>query len=572
MTSQRPSPGHLAFAALLAALLIAHVISVYTENINIDEFVLLARAADSLATGQLLSGGRPGLGTLILLPFVRECTDAIAAIRGARLLWVGFTVALVSGLWFLLSTFLRTSGRRAGGAALGVAFLVFVPAFLRYSIQVRTDQPAIALGLWGGVALIASRRSAAWALLAGLSYGVGFLFSQKLIYVAALTALLALGDLLVRREFEFRRELMRLVLCAAGGLAVLLTYRAMLPLLFEPASLQSFAGGLSTFAYYRSEIGFFVYVMMLPTLLAHFVLLALLLYASTSSSRRDDTAWRKLAVAWAIVALGIAVMLFHAGAFPYFWMTLGLFPAAAFAVGLDPIRSSFTRTHLWRVVGGSICAVLVIQATLTQAGLLQDTQRIQRDSLAFIDRNFDANQEGFHPERALFCRDTADPFPIFITGPGLRRYWGPERERLSQELIGEFRRRPVVFMLDSFRLDWFPPEIQDFWDSNYQLYYKSVWIPRLKLDGPRGSRGSLHVLVPGTYRWQSGDGRPDLRLAGRLIAKGDNVDLQAGGNDLEFLRNIEAGSLIFDMVEPPREVERSFYKLFPFGMFEWGSR
>jgi hypothetical protein len=545
------------------------VISVFTENVNLDEFVLLARAADTLATGQLVSGGRPGLGTLILLPFVRECTEAIAAVRGARLLWVGFTVALVSGLWFLLSAFLRSSGRRAGGAALGVALLVFVPAFLRYSIQVRTDQPAIALGLWGGVALIASRRSAPWALLAGLSYGVGFLFSQKLIYVAALTALLALGELLLRREFDFRRELTRLVLCATGGLAVLLAYRALIPLLFEPARLQSFAGGLSTFAYYRSEIGFFAYVLMLPNLFAHFVLLALLLYATVSASRRDDTAWRTLAVAWAIVALGIAVMLFHAGAFPYFWMTLGLFPAAAFAVGLDPIRSSFTRTHVWRVVGSSIFAFLVIQATLTQAGLLQDTQRSQRDSLAFIERNFDAGQEGFHPERALFCRDTADPFPIFLQGPGLRRYWGPERERLSQELIGEFRRRPVVFMLDSFRLDWFPPEIQDFWDSNYQLYYESVWVPRLKLDGLRGSRESLHVLVPGDYRWQGGDGRPDLRLAGRRLAKGDIIDLPAGDHDVEFLRDIEAGSLILDLAEPPREMEGSFYKLFPFGVLGW---
>ncbi|MEE9577097.1 MAG: hypothetical protein V3W35_06765 [Gemmatimonadota bacterium] len=127
-------------------------------------------------------------------------------------------------------------------------------------------------------------------------------------------------------------------------------------------------------------------------------------------------------------------------------------------------------------------------------------------------------------------------------------------------------------MLDSFQLYWFPPEIQDFWNANYELYYESVWIPRLTMGGPRGSRTSLDVIVPGTYRWQSGDGRPDLRLAGRLIAKGDIVDLQAGVHDLEFLRNIEAGSLIFDVVEPPREVEGSFYKLFPFGMFEWGSR
>jgi len=572
VTSGRPSPGHLALASLLAALLIAHVISVYTININIDEFALLARAADTLATGQLQSGGRPGLGTLILLPFVRECTDAISAVRSARLLWVGFTVALVSGLWFLLSTFLRTGGRRTDGAALGIALLVFVPAFLRFSTQVRTDQPAIALGLWGGAALIASRRSASWAFIAGLAYGTGFFFSQKLIYVAALTALLALGDLLLRREFDWRRELIRLVLCAAGGLVVFLSYRTMIPLLFEPARMGSFAGGMSTFAHYRAEIGLYYYIMMLPTLGAHFMLLALLLYATVSASQSNDTPWRTLLLAWGIAALGIAVGLFHAGTLPYFWMTLGLFPAAAFAVGLDPIRRSFPSAHAWRLVRGSIWAFLVIQATLTQAGLMQDTQKVQRDSLAFIDRNFDTDQEGFHPERALFCRDTADPFPTFLEGPALRRYWGPERERLAGELIGEFRLRPVVFMLDSFRLYWFPPELQDFWNANYGLYYESVWIPTLTLDGARGSRKSLDVIVPGAYRWQHGDGRPDLQLVDRLIAKGDTVELQAGAHDVELLRNIEDGRLVLAVAEPPRERVGPFYNRFPYGLFEWGDR
>lgn len=572
MTPLRPSPGYLACASLLVALLAAHIASVFTENINVDEFVLLARAADTLATGQLQSGGRPGLATLILLPFVRECADAVDAIRGARLLWVGFTIALVSGLWFLLAALLRVPRRSMQDAGLGIALLVFVPAFLRFSLQVRTDQPAIALGLWGGVALIASRRSAPWALVAGFAYGMGFLFSQKLIYVAALTALLALGDLFLRSEFEFRRELTRFFLCAAGGLAVLLSYKALLPLLFEPASLQSVAGGMSTFAHYRAEIGFFYYAMMLPTLFAHFGLLLLLLYATVRAGRRDDAPWRTLALAWAIVTLGSAVMLFHAGAFPYFWMTLGLFPAAAIAVGLEPIRQAFPRQQVWRILAGSVWALLVIQATITQAGLLQDTQGIQKESLAFIDRNFGADQEGFQPERALFCRDTPDPFPTFLEGPALNRYWGPERDGLAQELISEFRRRPVVFMLDSFRLYWFPPEIQDFWNSNYELYYQSVWIPRLTLAGPRGSRRSLEVIVPGAYRWQHGDGRPDLRLAGRPIANGDTVRLKAGAYDVELLQSIESGSLVFAVAEPPRQPDGPFYKRFPYGVFEWGDR
>jgi len=572
MNLRRPSPGQLAFASLLAALLVAHVISVFTENINIDEFALMARAADTLATGQLQAGGRPGLGTLILLPFVRDCTNSIAAIRGARLLWVGFTIALVSGLWFLLSIFLRTSSHRREAAALGIALLVFVPAFLRFSIQLRSDQPAIALGLWGGVALIVSRRSAPWAFLAGLAFGVGFFFSQKLIYVAALTALLTLGDLLLRREFDIRRELLRLVFCAAGGLVVFLAYRTTLPLFFEPARLGSFAGGLSAFAHYRAEIGLYYYTMMVPTLVAHFTLLALLLYSSMNASRSDNTLWRNLLLTWAIVALGMTVMLFHAGAFPYFWMTLGLFPAVALAVGLDEIRNAFPRTHLGRIVVGSVWAFLVIQATLTQAGLLQDTQRGQRESLAFIDRNFDADQEGFHPERALFCRDNADPFPTFLEGPALSRYWGPERETLAQELIGEFQRRPVVFMLDSFRLYWFPSEIQDFWNANFHLYYESVWTPWLTLDGPRGSRRSLDVIVPGAYRWQHGDDHPDLRLAGRLIAKGDTIELDAGTYDVELLRKVEGGHLVFAVAEPQRERVGLFYKRFPYGVFEWGDR
>jgi hypothetical protein len=498
---RRLPKGHLAFALLLAGLLIAHLVAVFTENINWDEFVLLSRAADTLRTGHLRSGGRPGLGTLILIPFVDSCTNSVSAVRGARLLWVGFTVALVSGFWVLLASLWSGSRDRFDRAAVGVALFVFVPAFLRFSIQVRTDQPAIALGLWGGVALLASRRRPPWALLAGICYGIGLLFSQKLIYVAALTGIVTLGDLLLRRELRIGRELARLGLCAAGGLAVLIAYRALLPLFLEPTRLETFSSGLSSFAHYRADFGFGFYGLMLPTLVPHFILLALLLNATITADRSDEPRWRHLLFAWGIVALGTAVMFFHAAALPYFWMTLGLFPAAAIAIGLEPIRSYFPHARDRRILVSSVFLFLVIQATLTAGALLRNTQRVQQDSLAFIDRNFNEDQEGYHPERALLCRDPEDPFATVGTGVVLKtRYWGSDRGAQSARLIGEFRQRPVVFILDSYRLGLFPPEVTAFWQANYRRYYESVWLPALHVAGSEGARREFAVLVPGTYR------------------------------------------------------------------------
>ena len=82
---------------------------------------------------------------------------------------------------------------------------------------------------------------------------------------------------------------------------------------------------------------------MLPTLVPH----ALLLVGCVAAG---GLAWRApapasagasrptLLLAFAVLALGAGVAAFHAGAFFYFWMTLGLFPAVAFALALAPLR------------------------------------------------------------------------------------------------------------------------------------------------------------------------------------------------------------------------------------------
>src|SRR5258708_13277631 len=79
---------------------------------------------------------------------------------------------------------------RAHDAWLGAALPGLFPAFLEWSIQVRTDQVALAGGAWGAVLLLASRRRAWLALVAGVAFGVGWLGTQKLAYIPVLAALL----------------------------------------------------------------------------------------------------------------------------------------------------------------------------------------------------------------------------------------------------------------------------------------------------------------------------------------------------------------------------------------------
>ena len=105
--------------------------------------------------------------------------------------------------------------QRLGDAAVGVGLLALLPVFLEWSIQVRTDQIAIAGGLWGAVALVASRQRPPLAVVAGLLFGLGYLGSQKLIYVASLGFLLAAVDVWRVRDFDPGRETLRLVNCLA---------------------------------------------------------------------------------------------------------------------------------------------------------------------------------------------------------------------------------------------------------------------------------------------------------------------------------------------------------------------
>src|SRR6185369_2225962 len=90
---------------------------------------------------------------------------------------------------------------------------------------------------------------------------------------------------------------------------------------------------------------------------------------------------------WAVLVLGFAVGAFHGGAFPYFWMTLGLFPAVAIGLALGPLIDSYDQP-LGRGLLVAAAVLLIVSGVQGALRVNHDTQRVQRDALNFIDTNF----------------------------------------------------------------------------------------------------------------------------------------------------------------------------------------
>lgn len=557
-------------AVLLVLVLAARVAAVFTANANWDEFALLHLVDQTEVTGVLHSGGRPGLAVVMLLPFVADCDDEIEVLRRARLLWLAITLAFLVGLAAWLAQLSDDPRARVREAALGVALLALVPAFLEWSLQVRTDQIALAGGAWGGAVLLASQRRPRLALVAGACFAVGFLGSQKLIYVGALAGLLALGRLWLARDLRPGREALRLALCAAGFLAVAAAFRLWVDAAFEvpgghasrqPVTRSYVERGLSLFDFYRNTIGTSQYRAILPTLAPHLLLLVGLVAASWVALRRRASHAGRLALAWCVLLLGTGVAVFHAGAFGYFWMTLGLFPAVAFALALEPIRALPVAlgAPVRRGLVATWCCLLAFPAALETGLLLKDTQAVQRESLAFVHRNFARDDVGFHPESALFCQAGVQPIRTHFSHRIYQRFGGPDRARHSARMMRTFRERPVKFIVQSFRLNQFPAELRGFWAANYQPYRAAVFVAGRHLAGARGADDAFEVLVPGRYRWLPSTGPQPLAIDGTLLAAGASVDLDRGDYLAHFVEDVPGGMLVLAVDEPPGAAPQEFY-------------
>ncbi len=548
--------------AILAVILAAlHLVAVFTESINWDEFAFLFRGDRTVHTGSLHSGGRPGLALLALLPFASGCDGSVSAIRSARLLWSIVTFASVAGLFYLLRNAIplpTESEPRWHRAAFAVAFLVLVPVWLRWSLQVRTDQWAIAFTLWGGVCLLASKERSSWlAALAGPLMLCGYLATQKAIYVSALVGTVVLGHHLIALEWRWKRELGRAGLMLLGGAMVYGIYKLGVSLFNQPYTPISAGIGLNifeVFAWYRKWVGFRVYEAMLPTLWPHMIFLGVLIATSSWAIyerlfRKGQpprvTRWQELVVAWALFALGYRIMTFHASAFPYFWLTLGLFPAAAVFFAYGPAAELAGKPRIVGLLAFGLWTTLAIPSLGQALSLVADTQEIQRNSLAFVDRNFAPEDRGFHPESALVCRDDPDPFPTYMT-PHITFILGKNPQN-RRDFIQGFRERPVKFILGSFRRRQFPKDIREFWRTHYVNYWPGVDIPGFNIRGKANTQLRFDSFVEGTYRWRVPPNKERARVVvdGVELAPNGLIELERGPHQLTFLDDVKNGVLVF---------------------------
>jgi hypothetical protein len=549
--------------ALFSALRIA---AVYTAAANWDEFGLFENSSITHETGVLTGGGRPGLAQLAVLPLVADCDDEIAVLRQARLLWVVITLAYLVGVGVFAAQLQPEPKRGLTDALLAVGLLAMVPAFLEWSIQVRTDQIALAGGIWGGVALLASKRRPALALLAGLSLGIGFLSSQKLLYIAALIALCGLAQIDFGRQLRLRREALRAGLCGLGFAACLLALYQATPreIAIEPhptvLSAEVVRNGLSSFDFYRKTIGWSQYRAMLPTLIPHFALLVALVIATIAAARRRER-WRPaMLLAWLILLLGAAVGSFHAAAFAYFWMTLGLFPALAFALARRPICNLLPdRGGIRRLAIVGFWLVLAGPGVLEMVIMLHDTQKVQRDSFDFVHSNFRPSDAGFQPESALFCRGEGQPLQHYFSADIYRRFGRPGTEPNRARLIEQFRDEPILFIVESFRLNQFPVEIRRFWADNYQPYRASVFVAGKRLEGRGGSSREFELIAPGAYRWLPIAGAESIVLDGQQLDAGEVVQLARGSHVADFTEDVPGGILVLALNQPPGRAPLAFY-------------
>ncbi len=535
----------VAWIVLGVAYAVSHIAAIWTESVNWDEFILLYRAEKAARTGVLDSGGRPGLVVVLLAPFVDGCSSAMSTVQAMRIVWAFITLALFAGVFELARRAAWSAPRPWEAAALGTTAFALVPVVLRWSVQVRTDQLAICLALWGGVAALASHRRASWAVLAGVLVGTGYLCSQKALYVAGLTGFVVVADHWRRGDWVFRREVLRIALAITGAVVAVVAYRAIVPMLYTAPTPVGLERGLDLFRWYRSFFGYRVYAGLLPTLWPQILMLGLVVLALARASRVRGAALRTVGVAVVCALLGLGVGAFHAGAFPYFVITLGVFLAVSVAIAWGPVLELVPRT------GPRIALVAVswmlLHAVPYRHETLIDTQRVQRETLADAEA-LPATWRGFHPEGALVCRPDPSPLPFFVSESLAVRFQGPRAAEETARLLDEMRDRPVAFLVRTHRLTAFPLPLVKFWNSHFVHYRGQLSLAGTKVEGPPGFQQVVDFHVAGRYRWWS-DGAV-LSVDGKPLRPGEAIDLPAGVHTL-LLAQGGGGSLMLATDRPP---------------------
>jgi hypothetical protein len=144
--------------------------------------------------------------------------------------------------------------------------------------------------------------------------------------------------------------------------------------------------------------------------------------------------------------------------------------------------------------------------------------------------------------------------------PNIFRHFrvSPQAMQNRADWIGEFRDRPIAYIVDSYRLGQFPEEIRAFWSQHYVWYARSLYVAGFNVAGTT----EVDVIVPGIYRWDPHKASPaaTLRLGGRTLSPGDETALSVGTLSAEAIGENVAGQLILaDLPRPTRDGYPFFY-------------
>jgi len=377
------------------------------------------------------------------------------------------------------------------------------------------------------------------------------------------------------REFRPQRELVRVALCVAGFAAAVTGFHTLvatqqIDIANNAAAVSGISpsvvrDGLSAFDFYRNTIGYSQYLELAPTLGPHLILLGALVVATLTIRRRDEADRGVIGLAWALLALFVAVGLFHGAAFAYFWMTLGLFPALAFGLARKPIMELLPTSPTGRTAAiAAFWTLLAGPGVVAMAELSIDTQRVQRESFDFVHRNFAPDDAGFHPESGFFCRGEGQPLGHYFSHKIYMHYGRPDWRDDPEDLIDQFRDAPIRFLMQSFRLNQFPVEIRRFWAENYQPYRASVFVAGRRLAGRAGQDDAFEVVAAGSYRWlPDPNPRTDsqaISIDGSRLSAGDVIDLEAGDHEATYVEDVAGGLLVLALADPPGPAPQVFYK------------
>jgi hypothetical protein len=527
-------PVRIAFWVLVGVVAVLRVLAAATENVNWDEFALFQRAEILARTGILQGGGRPGLVNVLLAPVAAGCVDTVQALVQARHAWTLVVFGSVAAFALLLRAAIPPSPHRWIAVATAAALWTLSPDFLRYSVHVRTDQPAILFGLLGGLALAARPATRRWALAAGACFALGFLASQKLVYVAALAGLLALIARAQDPGFAWGRELQRAGIVALTFLAVVVAYRFVSTSVGAGApALAPLPGIRRVFAYYREEVGFRHYHGMVFRNLHVLYAAGIAAVFSAWRIRRGGLRDPLLAGTLAVLVLGIFVVWFHAARFPYFYMVLGLFPATATGLAMAPLLDAVaSRPSRKGLLLLPIWVSMLLVGFHTAVELVRtDGQASQRAAMRFVAANFEASDRGFAPLGEFGCRGELDPFPARFFQNVYFQFVEADGTEEVDRMIEAFRTRPVTFMLEPPGHHPYPFELSHFWETRYVRYHGQVRIPGRQLRAGPGWTDPFEVIVPGRYRWLPETGRSDILLVnGDPVAPGQAIELPGVGH------------------------------------------